>query len=92
MKNLRKICAAFVLVMALSITAFAGEISTPGGPQESPGVTGETQFPGITGQQESPGITGETQSPPGVTGDVQFPGITGDILMPGMSVLFSLIF
>ncbi len=62
MKHLRQICLGFFLILALSITAFAGEISTPGftdGPQESPGVTGPQESPGVTGDITCPGFTGE---------------------------------
>jgi len=83
MKHLRQICAGLILVLALSLPVFAGDIpSPPGAPGDisTPGVAGETQFPGVTGQQESPGVAG----------DVQFPGITGEIGMPGL--LFALFF
>ena len=67
MTNLRTICLGFLLILALSATAFAGDIGCPGidGPQESPG---------ITGPQESPGLTGDIQAP-GFAGDIPFPGI-----------------
>jgi len=65
MKHLRHLSLGLLLVLALSIPAFAGE--TPcgltDGPQESPGLTGEIPFPGITGPQESPGIVGDIQTP-----------------------------
>ncbi len=61
MKYLRRICAGFLLILALSIPALAGDIASPGftdGPQESPGATdpGETQGPGYLGDISSPGI------------------------------------
>jgi hypothetical protein len=50
MKHLRRICASFVLLLALSMSVFAGDISTPG-------VAGETQTPpGIAGELLTPGL------------------------------------
>jgi hypothetical protein len=85
MKNLRKFCAGFVLVIALSITAFGGVIECPvaaDGTAESPGVAGDVQFPGITGDTQFPGVAG----------DMQFPLITGEIGFPGLTALFALLF
>lgn len=80
MKQLRRICGSFVLLLALSITAFAGEIN-------SPGIAGETASPPIAGETQTP--PGETQTPPG---DTQTPGIAGDILGPGVNFLLSIFF
>lgn len=63
MKHLRRICGGFLLVIALSIPAFAGETATPPGETASP--PGQTQTP-----------PGETNSPPGITGDILGPGIS----------------
>ena len=82
MKQLLRFCAGLILVLALSLPAFAGEIPTPpAGPQESPGVTGPQESPGFTGDVQFPGVDGQTQTP-GITGDVLFPGL--------LSALFSL--
>ena len=80
MKHLRRTCAGLILVLALSLPVFAGDMLTPpvAGPQESPGITGDTQFPGATGPQESPGVAGEINIP-GITGDTQFPGLLAAI-------------
>ncbi len=56
MKHLRRIGGGFLLVIALSIPALAGETACP---------PGETHTP--PGQTETP--PGETNSPPGITGD-----------------------
>jgi hypothetical protein len=67
MKHLRQISLGFSLALALSVSAFAGELQTPG-------IAGEISTPGITGPQESPGVMGEIQTP-GLTGDMLTPGI-----------------
>ncbi len=41
MKNLRTLCAALVLVGALTLPAFAGEIGTGIAPPPTPNATGE---------------------------------------------------
>ena len=79
MKNIRQICLALSLILALSMSAFAGDIHIPG----RTCAAGEIGCPGITGPQESPGITGDIGTP-GITGDVSTPGFTGDILTPGI--------
>lgn len=43
MKNLRQLCASFVLTLALALSTIAGEISTPG-----VSATGEISTPGVT--------------------------------------------
>ena len=54
MRNIQQLCAAGVLTLIITISAFAGVIQTPGvtaaGEMLTPGVaaTGETQFPGAT--------------------------------------------
>jgi|SRR5918912_1669047 hypothetical protein len=95
MKQLRQICAGLILTLALSLTAFGGDIQN--------GVAGDTQFPGATGQQESPGFTGIMDTPsvagqtqtPGIAGETQFPGVTGEMPFPGVTglgLLFALLF
>ena len=58
MKQLLRICAGLILVLALSLPAFAGPQESPGitGPQESPGLTGDIQAPGFTGDIPFPGL------------------------------------
>src|ERR1041384_4386983 len=65
MKNLRRICLGFLLIVALSAPAFAGDIQTPGfaGPQESPGITGPQESPGLTGDIQAPGFAGDMGTP-----------------------------
>ena len=82
MKHLRRICGGFLLVIALSIPAFAGETQTPPGHTETP--------PGVTGPQESPGVAGDI-STPGVAGEMSTPGVLGDILTPGLNLLISIL-
>lgn len=88
MKNLRQICLGLSLILALSMSAFAGDIHIPGrtcaaGEIGCPGITGPQESPGITGEIGTPGITGNI-STPGITGNISTPGFTGDILTPGI--------
>jgi hypothetical protein len=83
MKQLRQFCLIFLMALALSIPAFAGDMQN--------GVTGETQFPGITGDMSGPGVTGDVLMP-GIAGDMQFPSITGDIGFPGIIHLLMSLF
>ena len=87
MKQLRRICGSFVLLLALSMTAFPGDISTPG-------ITGETQTPPCApGETNSPPcIPGETHTPPSAAGELQTPGVAGDILGPGLNFLLSILY
>ena len=100
MKQLRPICLSLFLVLTLSITAFAGDISCPGaanGPQESPGITGDIGTPGMTGDMPN-GITGEMAGP-GVAGEIPYGGageipfgIAGEISMPGLGFILAWLF
>ena len=65
MKHLRQLCAGFVLVLALSIPAFAGDMETTSVPGtiDCPGITGDIPCPSVTGQVECPGIMGEIECP-----------------------------
>jgi hypothetical protein len=82
MKKLLRICAGLILVLALSLPAFAGEIPTPpAGPQESPGITGPQESPGLTGEMPGAGVAGEMPTV-GFTGDIGFPDL--------LAALFSL--
>lgn len=59
MQTLKVICTAMVLALALSVPAYAGDISTPGMTAEEPVTTSEpTTEPGDIG---SPGVTSSTQ-------------------------------
>ena len=78
MKHLQRIGAGFLLIIALSIPALAGNTQGPGNPGETQTPPGETQTP--------PCITGETACPPGET---QGASITGDILGPGLISLIA---
>ena len=55
MKDLRQICLGFLLLLALSIPAFAGDVQAPA----RTCVAGEIGCPGATGL----GITGEILTP-----------------------------
>ena len=62
MKNLRKLCATFVLTLVLALSAVAGDMSTPGAtaPQtkQQSSVTGDISFPRATtiGEIPTPGV------------------------------------
>ncbi|MDT4896939.1 MAG: hypothetical protein QOH25_2016 [Acidobacteriota bacterium] len=71
MKHLRQLCLVFLMALALSIPAFAGEMGAPG-------VTGTIEC-GLTGDIQN-GIAGDMPAP----GDGHSPGFTGDIGMPGI--------
>ena len=68
MKQLRRLCISLVLLLALSITAFAGDVSTPG-------VFGDISTPGVAGDVSTPGIAGDI-STPGIAGDILTPGLS----------------
>lgn len=60
MKRMKAICTATILALALSIPAFAGEISTPG--VASPGEIG-TPGASVAGEIGSAGVLGEISTP-----------------------------
>ncbi len=67
MKNLRHVCAAVMLALIISGSAFAGEMDTPGSAPPPPPpptlpVTGEMDTPGRPGNN-APGDTGYTYDP-----------------------------
>jgi hypothetical protein len=67
MKTIKAICTMTVLVLSLSVSAYAGEISSPGitthsGEISSPGITattapGEIGTPGVTDEITSESVT-----------------------------------
>jgi ABC-type amino acid transport system permease subunit len=63
MKKLKHLCAATVLTLTLTLSAFAGEMSSPGitssSPQES-SAAGDIGMPGATAAGEilTPGLSG----------------------------------
>jgi hypothetical protein len=59
MRTLKMICTAMVLALALSVPAYAGDISTPGMTAEGPVTTSEPTEPGDIG---SPDVTSSTSS------------------------------
>ena len=64
MKNLKRLSAAVVLTCVLSLSAFAGELST--GPCAPP-APGDTQTPPCSGGQmapDNPAVPGQTETPP----------------------------
>jgi hypothetical protein len=75
MKTVKAICTATILALALSVSAFAGDIASPGIT-----ATGEILTPGATtsGNIGSPGAT--------APGEISSPGFA-DILMTLLSVL-----
>lgn len=68
MKRLR-FCAAVVLLLALSLTTFAGEIGLPGITQPPPSAT-------TVGDIHTPGITSSSPNQLSVTGDMDTPTVT----------------
>jgi hypothetical protein len=46
MRNLRQICAAAVLTLALALSVFAGQIQCPGAPEPAPGNIPSDGAPG----------------------------------------------
>ncbi|MEK6281335.1 MAG: hypothetical protein AABN95_13360 [Acidobacteriota bacterium] len=73
MKKLKTICTAATLALALSVSSFGGEITTPG-------LTGNISTPGVTQPEPKPSDI----SSPGATltepGDVSTPGLTAILL------------
>lgn len=61
MKRIRQFCAAMALTLALTLSAFAGEMQTPSvtTPPPPASATGDIPFPGITaaGDMAGPGLT-----------------------------------
>jgi hypothetical protein len=87
MKTLRRLCATFVLALALALSAFAGEIQTtvvsqPPPPESQVTTTGEIST-GVTGEMTT-GITGEIST--SVAGQIDT-GVTDVALSLLQSVL-----
>jgi hypothetical protein len=58
MKTLRQLCVVSVFILALCMSAFAGQIETPLAPPTAPAAT-----PAVTAQGEiSTGITGQEET------------------------------
>ena len=80
MKTLKAICTAAILALALSVSAYGGDMSTPGSPAPAPTPT----------QVSTPGVA------PTNSGDIQTPGeastAPGDFGMPGFAdILLALV-
>jgi hypothetical protein len=73
MKSFRQLSFAAVLTLVLSISALAGDIS-------SPALTGDILTPGLTGDILTPGIAGDVGFPP-TAGDVHIPGLVSLLLL-----------
>jgi hypothetical protein len=73
MKTLKAICTAAVLALALSVTAYAGDIQTPG-------LMGDISTPGITQTLPGPGDIGSPGLASPAPGDVSTPGLTAILL------------
>ena len=70
MKTLRRLCAAFVLTLALALSTFAGDISTPGvssppPPPDSQAATTGDMSTSVAGQMDTT-----------LTGDMPTTGVT----------------
>jgi len=70
MKTLRRLCAAFVLALALSLSAFAGDMPTPGvvspPPPENQATTSGDMSTTFAGQMDTT-LTGEMSTGVAVT-------------------------
>lgn len=73
MKTLKAICTAVVLALTLTVTAYAGEIHTPG-------LTGDVSTPGVVQPVPASGGIGSTglESPP--TEGIGTSGLTAILL------------
>jgi hypothetical protein len=92
MNQLRNLCAGLLLLLALSVPAFAGEILTPpgaAGPTEVPGrADGTAESPGVAGDMHTPSAAGETQFP----GVAESPGFAGIMDTPSIYLAIGLLF
>ena len=79
MKNLQKLGAAFVLMCALGLTTFAGEIDTPPHASADPGQI-DTPPSAIT-QASTPG---QTDTPP--SGELSLTEIASSVLLSMVSL------
>lgn len=83
MKKLQKFCTGTVLTLALTLSAFAGDMGTPGATNPTPllqsSVTGDMSGPGAT-------ATGDMQAP----GAVEIDPVTEAVLslLQGLMSLF----
>jgi hypothetical protein len=73
MKTLKAICTAAVLAVALSVTAYAGDIHTPG-------LTGDISTPGVTQPPPAPEDIGSPGVASPAPGDIETPGLTAILL------------
>jgi hypothetical protein len=75
MKSVKAFCTAAIVAFALSVPAYAGEISSPGAP--CPGGSGTSDT--------TPPAPGDISSP-AIAGDVGFPPVVADILLALASI------
>jgi len=73
MKTLKAICTAAVLALALTVTAYAGDIHTPG-------LTGEASTPGVTQPPTNSGDIGSTDVETPAPEDMCTPELTAILL------------
>lgn len=78
MRNLKMICAATVLTLALSLSTFGGEISTPG-------LLGENGTPGTTQPVPDPKSAEPSTPDDPLTGDL---GTPLDAVLMAIAALF----
>ena len=92
MKRLRYICISLLLIVALCIPAFAGDIHCGAAivPDEHDGVAGEISCPGISGDIVIDGVA-DDKAFPTIAGESQSSDIAGEI-SAGLSLILSLLF
>ena len=80
MKTLKAICTATILALALSVSVYGGDMSTPGSPAPAPG---QVSIPGV-----APTNPGDIQTPGEAStapGDIGMPSFA-DILLALVSM------
>lgn len=101
MKHLRIICGGLLLILALSLPVFAGEMGNPGN-IGCPGEMGQPQARAssdVTEPQDSPTRDGDMDAPcnagelgaPCKAGEIGNP-LVGEIGFPAMSLIIAILF
>jgi hypothetical protein len=95
MKHLRRICGGLLMLLALSLTAFAGDMGCPGDmgqPQTQPSsnATPSQSSPAVDGEMGAPCKAGDMGAPC-KEGDMGNP-LAGEIGFPVTEILISILF